>query len=151
MSEMLDVYAAEAEARKYRDMAATEFLASQGYKWEGYQWLAPDGLTPRQLADLVARLKLEAQGHAQEARTANATIAEIYQVCTGSTGEPGNWNGAEPVRQLAEQRAELLEALRGLYDELERDHYGADYAPEPDEPMGIAKAALATQQRNGQE
>jgi len=105
------------------------------------------GLTPRQLADLVARLKLEAQGHAQEARTANATIAEIYQVCTGSTGEPGNWNGAEPVRQLAEQRAELLEALRGLYDELERDHYGAGYAPEPDEPMGIAKAALATQRK----
>jgi len=49
--------------------------------------------------------------------------------------------------QLSEQRAELLEALRGLYDELERDHYGADYAPEPDEPMGIAKAALATQRK----
>jgi len=56
MSEMLDVYAAEAEARKYRDMAATEFLASQGYKWEGYQWLAPDGLTPRQLAESRAEL-----------------------------------------------------------------------------------------------
>lgn len=50
-------------------------------------------------------------------------------------------------RQLAEERARLLEALRGLYDELERDHYGADYAPEPDEPMGIAKAALATQRK----
>ena len=100
MSEMLDVYAAEAEARKYRDMAATEFLTSHGYKWERYEWVAPDGLTPR---------------------------------------------------QLAKERAELLEALRGLYDELERDHYGAGYAPEPDEPMGIAKAALATQQRNGQE
>lgn len=47
---------------------------------------------------LVERLKLEAQAHAQEARTANATIAEIYQVCSGSTGEPGNWHGAEPVR-----------------------------------------------------
>ena len=56
MSEMLDVYAAEAEARKYRDMAATEFLASQGYKWEGYQWLAPGGLTPRQLAESRAEL-----------------------------------------------------------------------------------------------
>ena len=52
-------------------------------------------------------------------------------------------------RQLAEQRAELLEALGGLYDELERDHYGAGYAPEPDEPMGVAKTAIAnaTQQR----
>jgi len=52
----------------------------------------------------------------------------------------------EYVRQ-SESRAELLEALRGLYDELERDHYGAGYAPEPDEPMGIAKAALATQRK----
>jgi len=96
------------------------------------------GLTPRQLADLVARLKLEAQGHAQEARTANATIAEIYQVCTGSTGEPGNWNGAEPVRQLAESRAELLEALQNAVA------YGL-----PDEISDAAVTAIAnaTQQR----
>jgi len=62
MSEMLDVYAAEAEARKYRDMAATEFLVSQGYKWEGYQWISPDGLTPRQLADAALSHQPEARG-----------------------------------------------------------------------------------------
>jgi len=39
---------------------------------------------------LIERLKLEAQSHAQEARTANATIAEIYQLCTEATGELGN-------------------------------------------------------------
>jgi hypothetical protein len=46
---------------------------------------------------IVQKLKLEAQGHAQEARTANSTIAEIYQHVTEHSGEPGNWNGAVPV------------------------------------------------------
>jgi hypothetical protein len=62
----------------------------------------------RELADARAKYeacKLQAQCHAMEARTANATIAEIYQVCTGATGEPGNWHGAEPVRaELARAR-----------------------------------------------
>ena len=63
---------------------------------------------------LIARLKLEAQMHAQEARTANATIAEIYQAVTGSTGEPGNWHGARPVRDaLALLRSDAV-ALRAL-------------------------------------
>jgi len=108
------------------------------------------GLTPRQLADLVARLKLEAQGHAQEARTANATIAEIYQVCTGSTGEPGNWNGAEPVRQLAEERAELLEALRIFVAHADEvDLGGGDAVVTTCESLQSARAAIAnaTQQR----
>lgn len=50
-----------------------------------------------ELTELSERLKNEAQIHAQEARTAKATIAEIYQAVTGATGEPGNWNGAKPV------------------------------------------------------
>ena len=52
------------------------------------------------LQALADRLTLEAQAHAQEARTANSTIYEIYQVLSGSTSEPGNWNGAEPARQF---------------------------------------------------
>jgi single-strand DNA-binding protein len=36
--------------------------------------------------ELIERMRMEAQIHAQEARTANATIAEIYQLCSG--GEP---------------------------------------------------------------
>lgn len=63
--------------------------------------------------ELIARLRLEAQLHAQEARTANATIAEIYQVVTGSTGEPGNWHGAAPVKaRIAELTRELEEARK---------------------------------------
>jgi hypothetical protein len=47
----------------------------------------------------------------QEARAANATIAEIYQLCSGGKGEPGNWNGAEPVRRkLAETQCRSARA-----------------------------------------
>ncbi|MGN6282132.1 hypothetical protein [Frateuria sp.] len=63
--------------------------------------------------DLIERLRMEAQIHAQEARTANATIAEIYQLCSGGKGEPGKWHGAEPVRALIADRADLLASLCG--------------------------------------
>lgn len=69
-----------------------------------------------------AHLRLQAQSWACEAKTANATINEGYQAITGATGEPGNWNGAEPVKaliaraQAAETKlATLTEALR-LWD-----------------------------------
>ncbi len=70
---------------------------------------------------------LEAQSHAQEARAANATIAEIYQAFTASTGEPGNWNGAEPARKIM---AKLAAA--------ERD--AARYAQAADAEMERVKA-----------
>lgn len=67
---------------------------------------------------LAERLKNEAQLHAQEARTANATIAEIYREVSGGKGEPGNWNGAEPIRReltaLRARVAELEVALRTI-------------------------------------
>lgn len=84
------------------------------------QWIYGKQLLPTETAlaaERAAREKLlqEAQCHAQEARAANATIAEIYQLCTGATGEPGNWHGAEPVRQLLTSlRAELEAAKRAL-------------------------------------
>lgn len=57
-----------------------------------------------------SQLIQQAQIWKQEARTANSTIAEIYQLCSGCRGEPGNWNGAEPVRRkLAELRAQKSE------------------------------------------
>ena len=63
------------------------------------------------LRDRCDTLLLEAQAHAQEARTANATIAEIYQVVSGGRGECGNWHGAEPVRnEMARLTAELAQA-----------------------------------------
>ena len=38
---------------------------------------------------LCERLKLEAEQHAQEARTQRTTVQECYQAATGATGEPG--------------------------------------------------------------
>ncbi len=38
MSEILDTYAAEAEARRWRDMAATELLLQLGYVWRNFKW-----------------------------------------------------------------------------------------------------------------
>jgi len=46
---------------------------------------------------VAERCRSEAVGHAMEAETANNTIYRIYQAITGSKGEPGNWNGAQPV------------------------------------------------------
>lgn len=59
-------------------------------------------------------LKLQARCHAQEARTANATIYESYQAITGARGEPGNWNGAEPVRALVAERDALRSQLESM-------------------------------------
>ena len=65
----------------------------------------------RQAEALAERLKQEAQAHAMEARTANSTIYEIYQIVSGGKGEPGSWHGAEPVRAkleaLERENAEL--------------------------------------------
>lgn len=69
------------------------------------------------LRALVLRLRLEAQGHAQEARTANGTIREAYQVVTGATGEPGNWNGAEPIREEINRLKGGLRKVREYLDE----------------------------------
>lgn len=54
----------------------------------------------------------EASSWAQEARSANHTIAECYQAVTNRSGEPGNWNGAKPVEKH-------LSWLTGRIDNLE--------------------------------
>jgi hypothetical protein len=60
---------------------------------------------------LIERLKLEAQIHAGEARCHKSTVHEAYQACTGATGEPGNWHGAEPIKAaLTEAKAALTAA-----------------------------------------
>ncbi|MFT0875090.1 hypothetical protein VRZ08_00910 [Rhodopseudomonas sp. G2_2311] len=78
----------------------------------------------KSLRDQISRISAErdailrqAEAHALEARTANATIYEIYRVVSGATGEPGNWNGAEPVRKAFEaQRAEAKRLTQGYRD-----------------------------------
>lgn len=66
----------------------------------------------------IAALLQEAEIHAQESSTANATIYDIYQLCTGSTGEPGNWNGAKPVREMKEHYERQIAVLTERVDKL---------------------------------
>jgi|GEM_PF-3492462 len=53
-------------------------------------------------------MKQQAQQWKMEAETHKSTVNECYQACTGSTGEPGNWNGANPVRELVKERDSAL-------------------------------------------
>lgn len=52
----------------------------------------------------VAATKQQAQIWKMEADTQKATVHEIYQLCTGATGGPGDWNGANPVREVVTER-----------------------------------------------
>lgn len=76
-----------------------------------------DGNVERMLAEaaakdaLIDRLRLEAQGHAMEASSANATIYAIYQAVTGAKGEPGNWNGAQPVIEALATKDATIAAM----------------------------------------
>jgi hypothetical protein len=63
-----------------------------------------------ELQDINAKLVLEARIHSTESDTQKSTVHEIYQDCTGAIGEPGDWNGAEPVRKAIKDARE--KALR---------------------------------------
>jgi hypothetical protein len=54
----------------------------------------------------------QAQNWKAEAMCQASIVRECYQACTGSTGEPGDWNGAAPIRAaIAAKNAEIA-ALR---------------------------------------
>lgn len=61
-----------------------------------------------------ASLLQQAQIWKQEATAQRATVHEAYRVCTGNTGEPGDWNGAEPIRKLAAERDALQAKLNQI-------------------------------------
>ncbi|SDF71912.1 Protein of unknown function [Onishia taeanensis] len=56
------------------------------------------------LAEKLEAVRLEAKTHAQEARTQRSTVHEIYQLVTGASGEPGDWHGVKPIRELVAER-----------------------------------------------
>lgn len=66
----------------------------------------------KELEALAETLKNEAQIHAMEAKTANATINEINQFISGATGEPANWHGAKPVKDFVSDLKAQLEAAK---------------------------------------
>ena len=115
------------------------------------------------LRNLVAILQQQAEIHAQEARTANATIYEAYQAVTGATGEPGNWNGARPIRgELDRLRAEnarmrsagtdALTVLKFAFNRIQvlprsRD---TELANDIDKVLGRLRAALSAPALDGE-
>lgn len=115
------------------------------------------------LRNLVAILQQQAEIHAQEARTANATIYEAYQAVTGATGEPGNWNGARPIRgELDRLRAENArvrsagtDALTVLKFAFNRIHVlprsrDTELANDIDKVLGRLRAALSAPALDGE-
>ena len=75
---------------------------------------------------LSDRLRQEAEIHAQEARTMKAIVHEAYQVATGATGEPGNWNGAQPIRDALE-RVRKEARREGMEEAAQRADQLADF------------------------
>ena len=62
-------------------------------------------------------LKLQAQVWALEARAQKATVHACYEAITGKTGEPGDWNGAEPIRRYVAERDALALSQGRLLEE----------------------------------
>jgi len=115
------------------------------------------------LRNLVAILQQQAEIHAQEARTANATIYEAYQAVTGATGEPGNWNGARPIRgeldrlraENARMRSVGTDALTVLKFAFNRIHVlprsrDTELANDIDKVLGRLRAALSAPALDGE-
>lgn len=86
------------------------------------------------LKTLASRLQQEAEIHAGEARAHKASLHEAYQAVTGATGEPGNWNGAEPVKNFVSTARDRISALEEAIQEafdllLERKEHNPARSP----------------------
>ncbi|WP_048647521.1 hypothetical protein [Nitratireductor soli] len=91
----------------------------------GWIVIGPGESDPRdaeieRLTNLTDQLRMEAQLHSGEARAANASLREAYQAVSGGRGEPGSWNGAEPIKaEVSRLRAKLAEVAEGRLAEAE--------------------------------
>lgn len=78
---------------------------------------------PAQQEQLIAELRSvtaerdailqQAKQWKMEAKTQGAIVKEIYQAITGAAGEPGDWNGAEPVKEVIAERDALKARIDG--------------------------------------
>ena len=92
-----------------------ERLEAEVTTWRIVDW---DSVTVenKRLEQKCNSLEQEATIQAQEMRTQRSSLRECYQAVTGSTGEPGDWNGANPVKEKIE---ELGQFITRLSEELE--------------------------------
>lgn len=96
----------------------------------------------------IERMKQEAQIHAQEARTQRATVHEIYQIISGGKGEPGDWNGAEPVRRYVadanariEQLTRALEAAKPYVEKVHNQLWRTEFTAGGPAALAVAEVA----------
>lgn len=80
---------------------------------------------------LSDRLLMEAQCHAGEARAHKATVHEAYQIASGATGERGNWNGAGPIRELADRAESAETRLADIIEQCAKVAEGHNAAGKP--------------------
>lgn len=59
-----------------------------------------------ELEKVNARLLLEAQAWAGEAKTQRANVHDALQIASGATGEKGDWNGAQPIKNAIDDARE---------------------------------------------
>lgn len=90
-------------------------------------------------------LKQQAEIWAQEARTQKSTVHEIYQLCTGGKGEPGDWHGADPVRAVIADR----DRLRAAIEQAPHDKHCVYFEISPANDCDCWKRAALAQEGEG--
>lgn len=128
--------AAAAAFRQATGLSSIDWSSVSDRSWaEGYVCALLAATPPAAPAQaLTDALKLQAQIWAQEAKTQQATVRAAYQACTGATGEPGDWNGAAPIRALVAERDALRSALEHIVGSCEG------------RAVEVARTALASQE-----
>lgn len=106
------------------DRGAVFYWAEKGF----YQ-VKPKADALEAAQQLNETLRQQAESHAMEARTMRTSLHECYQAVTGSKGEPGNWNGAEPIKAYVEAAQLRIKTL-----EAEKERLIEDRARFPDRP-----------------
>jgi phage shock protein A len=125
---------------------ALEAQAARIADLHGWWWGIRQQLTDAQarIAELERErdaLKLQAQCWAAKARAQSATVREAYRACTGGTGEPGDWNGANPVKERIAELEAALESCAVLFDDIASYEDGHQYTAKTGSKG--ARAALA--------
>lgn len=69
---------------------------------------------------IIEQVREQASSWKSEAKTQSSTVQEIYQIVTDKTGEPGDWHGASPVREMKAEIEKLREDLSGMRTEGKR-------------------------------
>ena len=100
LADEIDVLLAAQPAPTYKD-STPELHIGAGREEDAVAMLVDSGQSNageiRELKDLVANLKMEARCHAMEAKTANAKIAEIFQVLRARPANRATGTLARPV------------------------------------------------------